>query len=974
MKKCNLCYLAVIALMMFIFTACDDTSTVNPKSDECDFVDFTFNGIIGKATIKTGSKTIVAKADESVDLAKIKAEFELSDGASAKIGSKSQVSSVTSNDFTEPVVYVVTAEDGKNFKEWTVAITKDDDPGTGTDKDADFVSFTFSGISGSANINKSTATISANASLTTSLSAIVANFSLSTGATAKVGGVEQVSGTTANNFSSPVVYAVTSGDGSNQRNWTVTITQESSQVTELTNEMINKSNATLEAGVYLAKTNLTLTNANILIIKPGVVIKFNKDISFTVNAKAILKANGTETQPILLTSNSTLQPGDWHCFRFVDSPSSELEWCTFEFGSGGSGWSNTGFINLDGGSKVSVKNCTLKEGKYSGIYFYDAKSNFTVFSNNNISNCGETEDNHYPIKAEGGIMNLEGFGDGNVITTAKGIGIKGGTVNNQVLLKNYALPYVIYSSNIAITASSTLTIEAGTTIKFDAERGINVNAGGKLVAVGKEDQKITFTCSNITQKPGNWYGIRMEETTLSEFDHCNFEYGSGGNSWSNIGFLNFYDNGRASVKNCKFSHGRYSGIYFENSTCGFNVFQNNIIENCGENENNHFPIYAKGGIMNLEIFGDGNVITTNKGIGINGGNATSDVFLKNLVPYVVLNNIGVNASAVLTIQAGSELRFALDKSINVNAGGKLSAIGTIDSKINFTSNSVNKLAGDWFGIRIVDSPLSEFEHCVFDYGSGGNGWSNKGFLNFYDSGKASVKNCIFQNAKFSGIYIQDKESGFNIFENNTITNCGETQTGSYPIEANGGIMALQGMMSYENSITTAKGIGIKGGKVNVEFYLKDYTYIITDDITVESSTGSAVLTIQPGAVLKFNLDTRLNVFNGGKLIAQGGSTDDQKIKFVGQGEYQGSWYGLHFNGENLMPGNILDNCIISHGGKGYAGWSSSGNINCIYTNRVTVNNCYISDSKGWGVYVYNTTVSLSNNTFNNNVAGDTNQP
>jgi hypothetical protein len=59
------------------------------------------------------------------------------------------------------------------------------------------------------------------------LSNIVAEFTLSTGATATVDGAPQISGATANDFTSPVTYEVTSGDGETAFGWTVTITKKS---------------------------------------------------------------------------------------------------------------------------------------------------------------------------------------------------------------------------------------------------------------------------------------------------------------------------------------------------------------------------------------------------------------------------------------------------------------------------------------------------------------------------------------------------------------------------------------------------------------------------------------------------------------------------------------------------------------------------------------------------------------------------
>ncbi|MDR2496090.1 MAG: carboxypeptidase-like regulatory domain-containing protein [Tannerellaceae bacterium] len=100
---------------------------------------------------------------------------------------------------------------------------KTEEPGvdTGTEKEADFLSFTFEGIDGNASIDKTAHSIAAKAMATVDLSSVAAEFSLSTGATATVNGLAQISRQTLNDFRAPVVYKVRSGDGATTNDWTV---------------------------------------------------------------------------------------------------------------------------------------------------------------------------------------------------------------------------------------------------------------------------------------------------------------------------------------------------------------------------------------------------------------------------------------------------------------------------------------------------------------------------------------------------------------------------------------------------------------------------------------------------------------------------------------------------------------------------------------------------------------------------------
>ncbi len=102
-----------------------------------------------------------------------------------------------------------------------------DDPiDHGTVQDADIVAFSFTGMEGKAVINKSAQTVSAKAKETVNLTDLAVNFTLSLDASATVNGTTQESGVTANDFTNPVTYRVTSGDGQTTNSWTVTISTE----------------------------------------------------------------------------------------------------------------------------------------------------------------------------------------------------------------------------------------------------------------------------------------------------------------------------------------------------------------------------------------------------------------------------------------------------------------------------------------------------------------------------------------------------------------------------------------------------------------------------------------------------------------------------------------------------------------------------------------------------------------------------
>jgi|GEM_PF-2417527 len=76
----------------------------------------------GSATISSGSGTIDIEVTENTDLSGLIASFEISGRASITVNGIEQQSDITINDFTNPLEYTVTAEDGSQ-KTWTVTVS-----------------------------------------------------------------------------------------------------------------------------------------------------------------------------------------------------------------------------------------------------------------------------------------------------------------------------------------------------------------------------------------------------------------------------------------------------------------------------------------------------------------------------------------------------------------------------------------------------------------------------------------------------------------------------------------------------------------------------------------------------------------------------------------------------------------------------------------------------------------------------------
>ncbi len=100
-----------------------EISATVSASNEAEITAYSFTEQTGPATIDANSGTITIEVVYGTDLTSLVATFGLSEGASVAVNGTPQVSGTTTNDFSNPVTYVVTAEDGSTTKEWMVTVT-----------------------------------------------------------------------------------------------------------------------------------------------------------------------------------------------------------------------------------------------------------------------------------------------------------------------------------------------------------------------------------------------------------------------------------------------------------------------------------------------------------------------------------------------------------------------------------------------------------------------------------------------------------------------------------------------------------------------------------------------------------------------------------------------------------------------------------------------------------------------------------
>jgi hypothetical protein len=172
---------------------------------------FSLSGVAG--TINEAAKTITVALPFGTSKTQI-ATFTSTGLGAPTVGLTLQASGITSNDFTSPVDYVVTAADASTAT-YTVTVT------VASASAKAITVYSINGIAGV--INEAAGTIAVTLPNGTPVTSLVATFT-STGLGAPtVGSTPQTSGTTPNNFFTPVAYVVTAADATTAT-YTVTVT------------------------------------------------------------------------------------------------------------------------------------------------------------------------------------------------------------------------------------------------------------------------------------------------------------------------------------------------------------------------------------------------------------------------------------------------------------------------------------------------------------------------------------------------------------------------------------------------------------------------------------------------------------------------------------------------------------------------------------------------------------------------------
>ncbi len=310
-----------------------------------------------------------------------------------------------------------------------------------------------------------------------------------------------------------------------------------------------------------------------------------------------------------------------------------------------------------------------------------------------------------------------------------------------------------------------------------------------------------------------------------------------------------------------------------------------------------------------------------------------------------LVNMVLDVDAALTIAPGVVIVFGEGAGFDVNAGGSLTAIGTVSDSIFF--RGAEGTPGFWYGL-FFDSNATANQLAYVTVSDGGYGDYADVYISA--SGRASVINSTLRGSSTQGIYVEGILAACtaNLFVDNT----------GVPISVESGHL---GALDESNDFSNTGGaayVSCRGGTVS--------TAQIWEKLNVPvrfsgSTSLEAGVEIKPGAEYQFTAARYFDVGEDAYLKALGTTTEH--IVFRGVNATAGFWQGIYINSNDVV--NQLLYTDVSDGG-----YNDYADLYLTGTSRVMISNSSFTNSSTNGVYAEEGAIisTWSGNTVSGNTA------
>ncbi len=526
-----------------------------------------------------------------------------------------------------------------------------------------------------------------------------------------------------------------------------------------------KSDVTLSKNLYIITGYIGVAKGKILTMQPGVRILDSG--SHNINVDGILRAIGTETDPIIFTAPKDTEYGngngathDWYGITVADTGEFTGDYVKIRYAGGGRSYGDMGNaidtdgkltltnsevsntygtginIYIQGTQDVTVENCIIKDSLRNGIYINKYGTGSMSIKNNSLSNNANLPIAVYldglGTSIFGGISGNEFTGNSYSGSSFDGIGLSGKLLVDVKLTENQ---YIIVGS-IRVPAAKTMTIEQGVRMLAVSEWNSSnqIYVEGILRAIGTEAMPVIFTApkdevyGNGNGQTYDWYGITVSDTGEFIGDYVKVRYAGGGRSYGDKGnaidtdgkltltnseISNTYGTGinidtqgtqDVTVENCIIRDSLRSGIYINGFGTGILSIRDNRISN-----NANLPIALNLNRIGSSIFGG---ISNNEFTGNSyGGSSFDGIGLsgKLLVDVTLTENQYIIVGSI-SVPAG--------KTMTIEPGVRMLAVGKQNSSNQIYVEGILRAIGTEAKPVIFTAPKDEV------YGNGNGQTSN----------------------------------------------------------------------------------------------------------------------------------------------------------------------------------------------------------------------------------------------------------
>jgi hypothetical protein len=255
---------------------------VEPNT-ETDITSFDIPELLAPATIDNSLHTVVGSVSFGTDLSALVPSIGVSPDATIDPASD------VATDFSAPVIYTVTADDGTTVQDWTITVTAGP-----ASTETDITLFSIPELAAPATIDNALHTVMGNVPYGTDLTTLVPTIEVSPGAT--ISPASDI----ARDFSSSLTYTVTAQDGVSTQDWVVSIQVLPNTATEITSFDVPELESAASIDNLLHTVSGTVpygTNVTALVptieVSPGATLSpvsgaatdFSSPVPYTVTAE-----------------------------------------------------------------------------------------------------------------------------------------------------------------------------------------------------------------------------------------------------------------------------------------------------------------------------------------------------------------------------------------------------------------------------------------------------------------------------------------------------------------------------------------------------------------------------------------------------------------------------------------------------------------------------------------------------------------